>query len=86
MYEYDRAFLNLRKALDLRLKLLSDSHIDVARSYANIGTVYAKTQEFRMALEYFNKAHLLFEKQQPISQLDIEQLDRNIKIVNDKLR
>ncbi|CAF0925080.1 unnamed protein product [Rotaria sordida] len=86
MHEYDRALTNLRKALDMRLKLLSDTHIDVARSYANIGTVYAKTQEFRMALEYFNKASLLFEKQQQIPQQDIEQLDRNIKIVNDKLR
>jgi tetratricopeptide (TPR) repeat protein len=84
--EYDRALSNLRKALEIRIKLLPDNHIDVARSYANIGTVYAKTQEFRMALEYLNKAHLLFEKQQQISQTDIEQLDKNIKIVNDKLR
>jgi tetratricopeptide (TPR) repeat protein len=85
MHEYDQALSNLRKSLDIRLKFLSDNHIDVARSYANIGTVYAKTQEFRMALEYFNKAHILFEKQQ-ISQTDIQQLDQNIKIVNDKLR
>ncbi|CAF4688692.1 unnamed protein product [Rotaria socialis] len=90
MHEYDQALTSLRKALDMRLKLLSDSHIDVARSYANIGTVYAKTQEFRMALEYFNKASLLFEKQQQqqqqIVQQDMEQLNTNIKIVNDKLR
>ncbi|CAF1350592.1 unnamed protein product [Rotaria sp. Silwood1] len=86
MHEYDRALTNLRKALDMRLKLLSDTHIDVARSYANIGTVYAKTQEYRMALEYFHKASILFEKQQQIPQQDIEQLNRNIKIVNDKLR
>ncbi|CAF4619558.1 unnamed protein product, partial [Rotaria sp. Silwood2] len=85
MHEYDRALTNLRKALDMRLKLLSDTHIDVARSYANIGTVYAKIQEYRMALEYFNKASLLFEKQQQMPQEDIEQLNRNIKIVNDKL-
>jgi hypothetical protein len=39
-----------------------------------------------MALEYFNKALLLFEKQQQIAQKDIEQLNKNIKIVNDKLR
>jgi tetratricopeptide (TPR) repeat protein len=87
MHEYDRALSNLKKALETRLKLLPDNHIEVARSYTNIGTVYAKTQEFRMALEYFNKAQLLFEKQeQQIFQLDIEQLNRNIKIVNDKLR
>jgi tetratricopeptide (TPR) repeat protein len=87
MHEYDRALSNLRKALEIRLKALADSHIDVARSYANIGTVYAKTQEYRMALEYLNKAQVLFEKQQQqIPQLDIEQLNRNIKIVNDKVR
>ncbi|CAF3306652.1 unnamed protein product, partial [Rotaria sp. Silwood2] len=34
MHEYDRALTNLRKALDMRLKLLSDTHIDVARGYA----------------------------------------------------
>jgi len=86
MHEYDQALSNLRKALEIRLKLLSETHIDVARSYANIGTVYSKTQEFRMALEYLDKAHILFEKQQPIPQQDLEQLDKNIKIVNDKLR
>lgn len=84
--EYHQALTSLRKALDMRLKLLSDDHIDVARSYANIGTVYAKTQEYRMALEYFNKASVLFEKQQQIAQQDIEQLNKNIKIVNDKIR
>lgn len=86
MHDYDRALSNLKKALEMRLKLLSDTHIDVARSYANIGTVYARTQEYRMALEYFNKAEVLFEKHQSIPQQDIEQLKRNIKIVNDKLR
>lgn len=86
MHEYDRALSNLRQALEMRLKLLSDTHVEVARSYANIGTVYAKTQEFRMALEYFNKAYVLFEKQQPTPENDIQQLNRNIKIVNDKLR
>jgi tetratricopeptide (TPR) repeat protein len=86
MHEYDRALSNLRKALEIRLKLLSDTHIDVARSYVNIGTVYAKTQELRMALEYFNKAQLLFEKQQPIPDQDIKQINKNIKIVNNKLR
>ena len=86
MREYDRALSNLKQALELRLRLLPDTHIDVARTFANIGTVYAKTQEFRMAIEYFDKAHLLFEKQQEIPQQDIEQLNRNIKIVNDKLR
>ena len=87
MKEYDQALSNLQKALQIRLKLLSDTHMDVARSYANIGTVYAKTQEYRMALEYLNKAHALFEKQEStLVQNDLEQLDRNIKYVNDKLR
>ena len=87
MREYDQALSNLKKALEIRLKLLPDTHIDVARSYANIGTVYAKTQEFRMAIEFFNKAHLLFEKQESqTAKSDIEQLDRNMKFVNDKLR
>jgi tetratricopeptide (TPR) repeat protein len=86
LHEYDQALSSLRQALEMRLKLLSATHIDVARSYANIGTVYAKTQEFRMALEYFNKAHLLFEQQPQIPQQDIDQLNRNIKIVNDILR
>jgi tetratricopeptide (TPR) repeat protein len=86
MHQYDQALLNLRKALEMRLKLLSDTHIDVARSYANIGTVYAQTQELQMALEYFTKAQLLFEKQSNISEQDLKQLNRNIKIVNDKLR
>jgi len=57
MNKYDRALSNLRK---VRLKLLSDNHADVATSFQNIGTVYAKTQEFRIALEYCNKAHLSF--------------------------
>jgi len=86
MHQYDKALSNLKKALEMRLKLLSDTHLDVARSYANIGTVYAKTEEFHMALEYFNKAQLLFEKQQPIPEQDIKQINKNIKIVNDKLR
>ncbi|CAF1252529.1 unnamed protein product [Adineta steineri] len=86
LHEYGQSLSNLRKALEIRLKLLADTHIDVARSYANIGTVYSKTQEYRMALEYLNKAHILFEKQQQIPQQDLEQLDKNIKIVNDKLR
>ncbi len=86
MHQYDKALSNLKKALEMRLKLLSDAHLDVARSYANIGTVYAKTEEFHMALEYFNKAQLLFEKQQPIPDQDIKQINKNIKIVNDKLR
>ena len=86
LQQYDRALENLRTALESRLKLLTDSHIDVARSYANIGTVYGKTKEYRMALEYFNKAHLLFEKQSPLPEGDLEQLDRNIKLINDKLR
>ena len=86
MHEYDQALSNLRKALEMRLKLLSDVHIDVARNYANIGTVYARTKEFRMALEYFNKAKILFEKQQQLPEQDLEQLKRNMKFVNDKLR
>ena len=86
MHEYDQALSNLRMALEMRLKLLSDAHIDVARNYANIGTVYARTKEFRVALDYFDKAQFLFEKQQQIPEQDIEQLKRNIKFVNDKLR
>ncbi|CAF1509220.1 unnamed protein product, partial [Adineta ricciae] len=86
MHDYDNSLSNLKTALEIRLKLLSDSHIDVARSYANIGTVYSKTQEFRMALDYFTKAHLLLEKQTQLPEQDIEQLKKNIKIVNDKLR
>ena len=86
LHEYDQALSNLRQSLSTRIKLLPENHIDIARSYANIGTVYAKTQEFRMALEYFDKALLLFEQQQQFPEQDIEQLNKNIKIVNDKLR
>ncbi|CAF3685375.1 unnamed protein product [Rotaria sp. Silwood1] len=86
LHEYDKALSNLRKALEIRLKLLPENHIDVARSYANIGAVYVKTEEFRMALEYFNKAQLLFEKQQPIPEQDMQQINQNIKIVNEKLQ
>ncbi|CAF1089265.1 unnamed protein product [Rotaria sordida] len=85
LHKHDKALSNLRKALEMRLKLLPENHIDVARSYANIGAVYVKTEEFRMALEYFNKAQLLFEKQQPIPEQDIQQINQNIKIVNEKL-
>jgi tetratricopeptide (TPR) repeat protein len=86
MHQYDQALSNLRKALEMRLKLLSDSHVDVAKSYANIGTVYARTQELQMALEYFTKAQLLFEKQSNICEQDLNELNKNIKIINDKLR
>jgi len=86
MHQYDEALINLRKALEMRLKLLSDNHIDVARSYANIGTVYAKTEEFRMALEYFNKAQILFANQHSLPEQDINQINKNIKFTNDKLR
>jgi tetratricopeptide (TPR) repeat protein len=86
MHQYDNALSNLKKALEMRLKLLSETHIDVARSYANIGTVYGQTQEFQLALEYLNKAQILFEKQQPIPEQDIKQINKNIKIVNNKLR
>ena len=86
LQQYDQALSNLRKGLEMRLKLLSDSHLDVARSYANIGTVYAKTKELRMALEYFKKAQVLLEKQAQTPQEDMDQLQGNLKIINDKLR
>ena len=86
LHRYDRALSNLKAGLQIRLKLLAEDHIDVARSYANIGTVYVKTNEYSMALDYFNKAKNLFEKQIPLPEFDIEQLERNIKIVNDKNR
>ena len=86
MQRYNKALSNLRKAQEIRLKLLSENHIDVARSFANIGAVYAKTGELQMALDYFQKAQILFEKQQPVPEQDIQQINKNMKIVNDKLR
>ncbi len=53
MHQYDQALSNLKKALEMRLKLLSENHIDVAKSYANIGTVYAKTEEYRYGFRIF---------------------------------
>ncbi len=45
-----------------------------------------KQKNIDMALEYFNKALILFENQHPIPEQDIKQINKNIKIANDKLR
>ena len=84
--QYDRALSSLRTALQVRLKHLPEDHLDVARSYANIGTVYVKTNEHSMAADYFTKAKNLLEKQIPPAEFDLEQIRRNMKILNDKNR
>ena len=51
-----------QKALDIRLKLLSEDHPETARSYHNIGCCYYSLNEIEKALENYNKAYFLRKK------------------------
>ena len=60
--KYEKAITLNRTLLDLREKVLGEEHPDTARSYNNIGLVYAKQGDYEKELEYLFKALAILEK------------------------
>lgn len=59
MGHLDRAMLALRKAADIREKVLGKDHRDTAESYIDIGVLFQKTGEYNKALVELLKAEEL---------------------------
>jgi len=53
--DYDNALVELRKALEIRLKVLGPDHPDIASSYNHIGAVYDEKGDYENALVELRK-------------------------------
>ncbi|CAF1501357.1 unnamed protein product, partial [Didymodactylos carnosus] len=56
MKQYDNAFKYAYKTRDLKLKYLSNNHPNLAKSYILIGKIFTDKQQYRQALEQYEKA------------------------------
>jgi tetratricopeptide (TPR) repeat protein len=56
MNENPKALEYHEKSLKIRQKILGEEHIDTAKSYLNIGSVYESMSEHLRAIEYYEKS------------------------------
>ena len=74
-----RAELFFQDALNLRLSLFNDNHLDVAQTYAGLGRLYRTIGHYSLAAEYFQKALVIREKLLGMDHEDVQQTIRNLE-------
>ncbi|CAF1140165.1 unnamed protein product, partial [Didymodactylos carnosus] len=77
---YDEALNSLRKALELREKLYSYNHPDVAQCYMRIGLVYNCMKDYDTALNYYSKTLDIQQKTLPVNHSDFAKTYGNIAL------
>jgi len=51
-----------KQALDIRIKMMGDTNIEVGKSYESLADSYYKQQDYGNAIEYYEKAKFVFNK------------------------
>ena len=69
--------MNFEKALSINKKTLGPVHAQVARDLNNLGAALSSKEEYDQAIEYFEKAQAIFEK---------EGMARSLETVNNNLK
>ncbi|ETO31908.1 hypothetical protein RFI_05211 [Reticulomyxa filosa] len=55
-YLYSEGIDCFQKALDIRLALFSDNHVDISDTYYNLGIIYKDSEQYEKSIECYEKA------------------------------
>jgi tetratricopeptide (TPR) repeat protein len=72
------ALNSFHEALSLQIDALGDDHLEVAKTLHNIGVCHRHNDEWDEALEYYKKAHFIFETNVGKCHLDTARTMHNI--------
>lgn len=62
--EYEKTLHYFERMLSLNKQKYSEKHVEIAKTYANIGVIYKKKGSLEKSLKYYNKAIRIFEENQ----------------------
>ncbi|CAF3747635.1 unnamed protein product [Rotaria socialis] len=81
---FDLAFERYKIALRINQKSLPSYHSDIGKVLRNIGLLHEEAGKFQQALEYFEKEATRRREIQKFNQLDIANIEEDIKRINVK--
>ncbi|CAF2068197.1 unnamed protein product, partial [Rotaria magnacalcarata] len=55
--QFDKAFDYFKEAIDIQSELLSENHVDLAKSFNSMAAIYCQKENYAEALDYCKKAH-----------------------------
>ncbi|CAF3138147.1 unnamed protein product [Rotaria sp. Silwood2] len=84
--QYNDSFLYANKAKTLKLKYLSNNHPDLAKSYILSGKIYAEKQNYRQALEQYEKANEIQHVNLSNDHMDIVKLKLEIGYIHCQMK
>jgi tetratricopeptide (TPR) repeat protein len=83
--DYDLALEYYQKALEIRKKVLGESHPDLSTSYNNIGAIYDAKEDYRKSLKYYQKALEICKQTIGEEHSETKKVEKNIEVTLQKL-
>jgi tetratricopeptide (TPR) repeat protein len=82
---FDLALEHFQRALDIDYEHLQKDHLQFGQTYANMGIMYQSKQNYKEALDYFEKARDTWLRTLAPTHLYIEKIEKIIRKVRSKL-
>jgi tetratricopeptide (TPR) repeat protein len=84
--DYDKALLNLKKAIEIQETVFPPDTLHLAKTYDSVATVYGYKENFDLALEYYHKALEIWQKALPPNHPKTASTYNNLGWIHEQIR